>query len=140
MYRKILEVKNKKLNPNSFYRTWELGKWNVEHKGVRMREMSRQELMVESLYKMVDNLSYAHRLQTFEDLVRIWRRLKEDSDEQDAIAEVVRSFCHRCGGNCRMVTDEEHGEDFIVCNGDVNCINYGDETEGIAYFDRVLKK
>ena len=138
MYREILTVKNKKLIPNSFYRTWKI--YDGVEKGVRMREMTKRELMIESLYKMVDNLSFAHRLQTFEDLVRIWRRLKEDSDEQDAIAEVVRSFCHRCGGNCRMVTDEEHGEDFIVCNGDVNCINYGDETEGIAYFDKRLKK
>ena len=138
MYREILTVKNKKLIPNSFYRTWKI--YDGVEKGVRMREMTKRELMIESLYKMVDNLSFAHRLQTFEDLVRIWRRLKEDSDEQIAISEVVGSYCHKCGGNCRKVTDEEHEEDFIICDGEANCSNYGDETEGISYFDRVLKK
>ena len=97
MYREILTVKNKILIPNSFYRTWKI--YDGVEKGVRMREMTKRELMIESLYKMVDNLSYAHRLQTFEDLVRIWRRLKEDSDEQIAISEVVGSYCHKYGGN-----------------------------------------
>ena len=123
MRREILKVKNKKLIPNSFYRTWKM--YDGLEKGVRMREMSKQEVMIEALYRIVDKLSPKDRLETFTDLAKIWQRFsnievtdEEDSDEMNAISEVVGSYCHECGGNCKKVTDEKHGEDFIICDGD----------------------
>ena len=71
MRREILKVKNKKLIPNSFYRTWKM--YDGLEKGVRMREMSKQEVMIEALYRIVDKLSPKDRLETFTDLAKIWQ-------------------------------------------------------------------
>ena len=145
MRREILKVKNKKLIPNSFYRTWKM--YDGLEKGVRMREMSKKEVMIEALYRIVDKLSPKDRLETFTDLAKIWQRFsnievtdEEDSDEMNAISEVVGSYCHECGGNCKKVTDEKHGEDFIICDGDKNCRYRRLETEGIDHFVKEVKK
>ena len=155
MYRETLKVKNKKLNPNSFYRTWKM--YDGIEKGVRMKEMTKQEVMVEALFRIVDKLSPKDRLGTFFDLAKIYKRLEnievideKDSDEMNAISEVVGSYCNICGNNCTQVTDEVHDESFIVCNhgsqwknekirnemikNGEHCKSYGIETDGIQYF------
>ena len=149
MSSEILKIKNRKLIPNSFYRTWKM--YDGIEKGVRMREMTRHELAREVIFRMVDKLSTKDRLETFKDLTSMWKKLNDVSinnsenwtDEQLAIAEVIGAYCHVCGYNCRHVTDEEHGEDFMVCNNDGlvanKCKNYQSETLGLSYFYKEMK-
>ena len=150
MYKETLKIKNKKLIPNSFYRTWKM--YDGIEKGVRMREMTRHELAREVLFRMVDKLSPKDRLDIFKDLTSVWRKLNDVSinnadnwtDEQLAIAEIMGAYCHMCGYNCRHVTDEEHGEDFMICNNADTpadkCGHYGMETEGLSYFFKEMKE
>ena len=150
-----IKVRNSKLIPNSFYRTWKM--YDGVEKGVRMRYMTKEELARDVFYRMVDKLSPKDRLETFKDLVIMWKKLKDVSinnaenwtDEQLAMAEVIGAYCHVCGYHCRKVTDEEHGEDFIVCDGEwdstvsstpIRCKNYGMETEGLTYFYKEMKE
>jgi hypothetical protein len=158
MYKETLKIKNRKLIPNSFYRTWKM--YDGIEKGVRMREMTKEELARDVFYRMVDKLSPKDRLETFKDLVIIWKRLKDVSinnadnwtDEQLAMAEVIGSYCNVCGYHCRKVVDEKHGEEFIVCCGSEwmatteeqaqagKCEHYGMETEGLSYFYKEMKE